>query len=404
MGNKILSIFGGEPLFKEKRFTARPVVPTMEELEPFLRDLLKSAWLTNNGKYLIEFEKILCKFLNVENCATFCNGTLALHIALKALGLKGEIITTPFTFPATIHAIHWSGLVPVFCDIEPDTFNIDAKKIKSLITPKTQAIVPVHVFGNPCDVEAIDGIASAHGLKVIYDAAHAFGVKYNNNEIGTYGDINIFSFHATKLFNTLEGGAASSKDISIDQKLRNLRNFGIISEEEVVSPGINAKMNELQAIFGLINVNKVNRTIEKRKNIFTKYHKVLSKIHGVYFQKMQEKTVYNYSYLPIRIIPEEFGLTRDEVYTCLREEGVMVRKYFWPLCSNIACYNMLKSADKTLLVNSNAVAESVLTLPLYEDLSDMDVKKILDLIVQIHKRSSDIKNLLEKRPLIPSSS
>jgi len=393
---KKLAILGGIPAFNEKIFVTRPVVPTMEELVPFLRDILKRRWLTNDGPYAQEFEKELGIYLGVPYCSIYCNGTLALQLCVQGLRLSGEVITTPFTFPATPHVLYWNNITPIFCDINPDTYNLDPQNLESLISPRTTGIMPVHTFGNPCDVEHIEKIANYHGLKVIYDAAHAFRVELYGKPIGNFGDASMFSFHATKIFNTLEGGAVTCSDKNLYQRLRDLRNFGIRSEEEVVSPGINAKMNELQAVFGLLNLKKISDGIKKRKKLFERYHVHFKKLPGLRFQKISKDVLYNFSYLAVEIISEEFGLTRDEVYTCMRKEGIIVRKYFFPLCSNYPCYRALPSARKELLPNANRLASRILCLPLYDELGEEDIDKIMEVFYLLHFHASKIKRLISR--------
>jgi dTDP-4-amino-4,6-dideoxygalactose transaminase len=389
---KKLAILGGIPAFNDRIFVTRPVVPTIEEFEPLLKDILETRWLTNDGPYAQEFEKQLEKYLGVAHCSIYCNGTLALQLCVQGLRLSGEVITTPFTFAATPHVLYWNNTTPVFCDVDPDTYNLDPKHIESLISPKTTGIMPVHTFGNPCDIEHIERIAKYHGLKVIYDAAHAFGVEINGNPIGNFGDATMFSFHATKLFNTLEGGAVTCSDVNLNQRLRDLRNFGIRSEEEVISPGINAKMNEFQAAFGLLNLKKVKNTIEKRKEIFERYHDHFRSLPGLRFQRITHGTSYNYAYLTVEILPDQFGLSRDDVYICMRKEGIMVRKYFYPLCSNYPCYQALPSAKKDLLPNANRLASRILSLPLYSEMTEEDIDKIVEVFTLLYKHSTEIKD------------
>jgi dTDP-4-amino-4,6-dideoxygalactose transaminase len=391
---KKLVIFGGTPAFDDKIFVTRPVVPTMEELTPLLKEILTTKWLTNDGPYVQEFEKELRKYLGVPHCSTYCNGTLALQLCVQGLRLSGEVITTPFTFPATPHVLYWNNITPVFCDINPHSYNLDPQYIESLISPRTTGIMAVHIFGNPCDMELIEKIANYHGLKVIYDAAHAFGVEVNGKSIGNFGDASMFSFHATKIFNTLEGGAVACQDVNLYQRLRDLRNFGIRSEEEVISPGINAKMNEFQSVFGLLNLKKVNDGIKKRKNLFVKYLADLKNLPGLIFQKINDGTTYNYSYLTVEISSEEFGLNRDDVYFCMRKEGIMVRKYFFPLSSNYSCYQALPSAKKELLPTANRLASRILCLPLFEEMKNDDVDKIIEVLSLLHDNAPEIKKLM----------
>ena len=393
MKNK-LAIFGAPPRYPRKLYLSRPVVPSLEDLLPLIKDILSSRWLTNNGKFVQELEKELTKYLQAPYCLAVTNGTSALQLSIKALGLSGEVITTPFTFPATVHVLSWNNITPVFCDVNQESYNIDPEKIELHITPATTGILPVHTFGNPCEVEKIEKIAKANGLAVLYDAAHAFGVETNRQAIGNYGDVSAFSFHATKIFNTIEGGAVSFSNPDLHQKLRDLRNFGIRSEEEVVGPGINAKMNEIQAAFGILNLRNISSNREKRKDIYEKYQSKLKEIPGLKFQKFLPEIKYNYAYYPVEIITEEFGLTRDEVYKVFRAEGIMVRKYFWPLASNYSCYQSLPSADKYLLPQANLLSKRILILPLYADLEDRDINNIIELFLLIYKYSSEIKKKL----------
>lgn len=388
-----LAIFGGKPLFPDKIYLTRPVVPTIGELLPSVQEILSSRWLTNNGAYVQNFEKELKKFLNVPYCSVFCNGTLALQLAIQAFGLSGEVITTPFSFSATTHVLYWNNITPIFCDIDPETHNIDSEKLESLISPKTTGILPVHVFGNPCKVKKIEEISAYHGLKVIYDAAHAFGVEFDGKPISNYGDASMFSFHATKIFNTLEGGAIVCKEPNLHQGLRDLRNFGIRNEEEAIVPGINAKMNEIQAAFGILNLEKVSITIQKRKQIFERYKTRLKEIRGLKFQKINSSIKYNYAYMVVEIIPEEFGLTRNQVYACMQEEGIMVRKYFYPLISNYSCYGALQSAGKEFLPNANKLAERVLCLPLYEEMEE-EIDVITEFLSTLNVNAEKIKRRL----------
>ncbi len=389
--SKKLAILGGRPSFKNKIYVTRPVIPSLKELEPLLKDILESKWLTNDGPYVQQFEKQLREFLGAPYCSVYCNGTLALQLSIQALRLSGEVITTPFTFAATPHTLYWNNITPVFCDIDSGTYNLDTEQLESLISPKTTGIIPVHVFGNPCKVEQIEKIATYHGLKVIYDAAHAFGVEFDGKPIGNFGDASMFSFHATKIFNTLEGGATSCSEPNLHQRLRDLRNFGIKSEEEVVSPGINAKMNEIEAAFGILNLKKVRKSIQKRKMLFERYHSYLNKLPGLSFQQIHPKAYYNYSYLTVEINPEVFGLTRDELYVCMRKEGIMARKYFWPLCSNYPCYKALPTANKNLLPNANRLSERILSLPLYDDMTKKDVDDITKVFYLFHHNAEKIK-------------
>ncbi|MBN1464518.1 DegT/DnrJ/EryC1/StrS family aminotransferase [candidate division KSB1 bacterium] len=389
-----LAILGNPPRYPEKLFLTRPTVPTLEELEPYIKDILQNRWLTNNGKYVVEIEERLREYLSTKYCSVFCNGTLALQLAISSMRLSGEVITTPFSFAASTHVLYWNQITPVFCDIDPDTYNIDATKVESLISPRTTAILPVHVFGNPCDYRALSKIASYHGLKIIYDAAHAFGVKLHKRSIGSLGDASVFSFHATKLYNTIEGGAVTCKDRNLDIRLKDMRNFGIRNEEEVIAPGINAKMNEMQAIFGLLNLRKVDHGIQQRKLRYEAYREALIKIPGIKFQKIAPDVEYNYAYCSVAIDPKEFGLTRNQVYRCFRAEGILVRKYFYPLISSFPCYSSLPSADKSRLPTAALVSDRILCLPLFEDLPLHDISNIIELMGLFHQNSTEISRVV----------
>jgi len=348
-----------------------------------LKEIWESQWITNNGKQHQKLEKELIDYLKVDKLSLINNGTIALQIALKALELEGEVITTPFTFAATPHAISWNGLKPVFCDIDLKTLNIDADKIEDLITEKTSAILAVHVFGTPCDAEKIENVAEKHDLKVIYDGAHAFGTKINGTSIGNYGDITMYSFHATKLFNTIEGGALACSNENLKEKIDLLKNFGIKNEEEIVSTGTNGKMNEFQAAMGLEVLKKVEEERKKRKKIRKMYQNKLEDFDGITFIHESKNIKSSQQYLVIKINKEKFGLSRDEVYKKLKEYNVYTRKYFYPLCSNISIYNSLSSAKKEKLPIANKVVNQVLALPFYGDLEISVVKKICKLIIGI---------------------
>jgi dTDP-4-amino-4,6-dideoxygalactose transaminase len=355
-----------------KIFVTKPFLPPQKEYQKYINSIWKNNWLTNNGPLHNEFEEKVSSYLKVNNACLFTNGHLALDIAIKSLELKGEVITTPFTFASTVHAITMNGLTPVFCDIELKTFNIDVNKIEDLITEKTSAIIPVHVFGNPSDVEMIDRIAKKYKLKVIYDAAHAFGVEVLGNGIGNYGDISMFSLHATKVFHSIEGGILSFKENELKSKLNKYKNFGISGEESVEIPGLNAKMNEFQAAMGLVNLDYIDEQIEKRKAITYTYRELLSEIEGVSFLSDIKNIKHNYSYLPVLIDMERFGISRDSLYEKLKEYNVFTRKYFYPLCTDFDCYEF----DSNQLVNAKFISDNILTLPIYGDLSLKDVKYI----------------------------
>ena len=351
-------------------------MPEFEEYIEEIRELWDTHWLTNMGSKHKSLESQLLDYLKVPNITLFTNGHLALECIIAALNLRGEVITTPFTFASTTHAIVRNGLKPVFCDINPDDYTIDVEKIESLITEKTSAIIPVHVYGNVCDVEAIDRIAKKHNLKVIYDAAHTFGVTVNGQGIGTFGDASMFSFHATKVFNTIEGGAVTYDDSSIKQVLNDLKNFGITGPETVEYVGGNAKMNEFQAAMGICNLRHVNGEIIKRKKVVERYIENLKDITGIQLSKKQVDVESNYAYFPV--VFDGYKMTRDEVFEKLKDNDIVARKYFYPLTNSFECYKDRYDVDETPV--AKYIAERVLTLPLYADLALEDVDRICEII------------------------
>ena len=359
----------------------RSSMPEFEEYIEEIKELWESHWLTNMGIKHKTLEKELVQYLEVPNVTMFTNGHLALECAIAALGLTGEVITTPFTFASTTHAIVRNALTPVFCDIETDTFNMDVTKLEALITDKTSAIIPVHVYGNVCDVDAIEAIAKKHNLKVIYDAAHAFGVTINGRGIGTYGDASMFSFHATKVFNTIEGGALTFGNDSLKIVLNHIKNFGITGTESVEYVGGNAKMNEFQAAMGICNLRHVEEEIEKRKSVLLRYKERLNGIDGIKWIQPQQGVKSNYSYLPI--VFDGFRLNRDEVANILAAENIIARKYFYPLINDFECYRDKFSCEATPV--AKYISDRVLTLPLYSDLAFDDVYRICDIILNVKK-------------------
>ncbi len=363
--------------FQKPIFVTRPMLPNSKDFIKKIGEVWESQWLTNNGPQHNMLEKELLKTLKVPYLSLFNNGTIALIVACQSLRLSGEVITTPFTFPATPHVLTWNNIKPIFCDIDPVTLNIDAKKIESLITPQTTAILAVHIFGTPCDVIKIDDLAKRYGLKVIYDAAHAFRVEIEGNGIGTYGDISMFSFHATKLYHTAEGGALSYNDPNLKSRIDLLKNFGIKNEEEVMMPGINGKMNELQASLGLVMLDYIEEEMRKRKQLFDIYSKCLKDMEGVVILVNNISGVKeNYQYLAIKIEEQLFGVSRDYVYQEFKKYNVFTRKYFYPLCSEFTCYKHLPSSSPSNLPIANKIAQEVLSLPFYGGLSAGDIERI----------------------------
>mgnify|MGYP002623707327 CR=1 FL=1 len=363
--------------FSEKIYVTRPVLPKIEEVTEKLQEIWSEKWLTNNGSQHKLLEKELTQFLKVPYLSLFNNGTIALIVACQSLRLQGEVITTPFTFAATPHVLSWNNIAPIFCDIDAETMNIDAEKIESMITPHTTAILAVHVFGTPCNVEKIQEVADRYGLKVIYDAAHAFGVEIDGKGIGNFGDISMFSFHATKLYHTVEGGALVHNDKNLKQRIDLLKNFGIKNEEEVVMPGINGKLDEIRAAIGRIMLSYVADENARRINLHKIYNEELANVEGVKLMPaIAENVRRNYQYYVIRIDEKIFGRSRDEVYDEFKNFNVYTRKYFHPLCSDYTCYRQLNSARAENLPVANIVGKQVLSMPMYGELSEDDVRKI----------------------------
>jgi dTDP-4-amino-4,6-dideoxygalactose transaminase len=369
-----------ETKIKNKVFVNQPTLPELSEFIPLLEEIWKSKNLTNMGKFHQELEKQLCDYLGVEHISLFANGTLALIAALQVMRISGEVITTPYSFVATTHALKWNGITPVFCDIEPNTYNLDPTKIENLITPKTTAIVPVHIYGNPCDVQKIEEIADIYGLKVIYDSAHAFGVKLQNESILNFGDLSVLSFHATKIFNTFEGGAVICHDEKTKKRIDYLKNFGFADETTVIAPGINAKMNEMQAAIGLLQLKDVEANIQKRKQIAELYKTAFEKIGGISFISDMENVKHNYAYFPIFLNKNTFGISRDDLYYKLRENNIFARRYFYPLISQFQPYKGLDSSNPENLPVATRVTEQVISLPIYADLDIEDAERVVEIV------------------------
>lgn len=365
-----------------------PLLPPLEEFVPMLKDIWDRKWITNNGHYHKELEGALCECLGVKYLSIFTNGTLPLITALQALRITGEVITTPYSFVATSHSLWWNGIKPVFVDIDPATGNLDPNKIESAITPMTTAIMPVHVYGNPCDTDAIQSIADKYGLKVIYDGAHAFGVRYNGKSLLEYGDMTTMSFHATKTYNTIEGGALICHDEKTKKRIDYLKNFGFAGETEVVAPGINSKIDEIRCAYGLLNLKYVGAAIEKRHAIADRYREALNPVRGITMFNEHPEITYNYSYFPIFVNAEEYGMTRDELYFKLRDNNILSRRYFFPLISSFPTYRGLPSARRDNLPVANKMSDEVICLPIHHGLSDKDVERVIEVIIYY----SDVKN------------
>lgn len=358
----------------------QPCLPPLDEFLPYLQQIWENKWLTNNGPLHQQLEQELAEYLGVKYISLFSNGTLALISALQALNIHGEVITTPFSFVATTHSLWWNKITPVFVDIEPEYLNLDPAKIEAAITPRTTAIMPVHVYGNPCQMNEIQRIADKHGLKVIYDAAHAFGVRDKENSILNYGDLSVLSFHATKVFSTIEGGAIICHTEEMKHHIDNLKNFGFRGELIVEEPGINAKLNEVQAAYGLLQLKYIDGFIKKRKEITELYRELLKNILGIRMLNDMPDVKHCYSYFPIIIDEELYGKSRDELYEKLKENNIFTRRYFYPLISDFEPYRDLSSAQPENLVIAQKTAKQVLCLPIYVELTFLDVENITKII------------------------
>ncbi|WP_301855024.1 DegT/DnrJ/EryC1/StrS family aminotransferase [Planococcus shenhongbingii] len=378
--------------FKTPIYVTRPVFPDLADYTDQLRNIWESKQLTNNGSQHKKLETELAAYLGASHLKLFNNGTLALLLGLKALGLKGEVITTPFTFPATVQCLDWNQLTPVFCDIDPITLNIDADKIESLITEQTTAILAVHVFGNPCEVEKIQRIADKHNLRVIYDGAHVFGTEINGKPINSFGDMTMYSFHATKLFNTVEGGALAFKDAQMEQQLELLKNFGLLNAEQVVLSGLNAKMNELQAAMGIEVLKVVEVERRKRHELKKTYETHLAGIPGIRIITNLEGPASSYQYFVIEIDDSLYGRTRDELFNELAKFNIFPRKYFYPLCSDFSWYSHLESARPENLPFSRKLVHQVLSMPFYGELGTDAAEKICEIIRELHVEQKELLN------------
>ncbi len=364
----------------EKITVTLPLLPDLEEFNALLKEIWACKWVTNNGSFHQRLEAALAEYLKVPYLSLFANGTLPLTTALHALRITGEVITTPYSFVATTHALWWCGIKPVFVDIDPATGNIDPTRIESAITPATTAIMPVHVYGNPCDTAAIQAIADRHGLKVIYDGAHAFGVEAAGRSILDAGDMTTLSFHATKVYNTIEGGAMVVHDEETKHRIDYLKNFGFTGETEVVIPGINAKMDEIKAAYGLLNLRRIDDAIAARRRVAMTYRDALRDISGVRFFDDRPDVRHNYSYFPIFIDADKFGMTRDELYFKMKNAGISGRRYFYPLISKFAPYCELPSAAKENLPQAHRMSDSVICLPMHHALGAEDIERVIALV------------------------
>jgi len=363
----------------DKTYVTKPFLPDLKEFLPYLEKIWENEWLTNNGEFHQQFEKELTFFLGVPYISLFTNGTLALVTALQALGIKGEVITTPYTFVATSHSLVWNNITPVFVDIDPIYGNLDPLKIEAAITKKTTAILPVHVYGNPCETDKIETISKKFNLKVIYDAAHAFDVKQRGKSILLSGDLSVLSFHATKVFNTFEGGAIVCHTPEMKHHIDNLKNFGFRGEAIIEEIGINGKMSEFNAALGMLQLKNIKAVIKSRKRVADMYYLGIKNINGIRFLKPQRNVDWNYSYFPV-FIEKEYFLSRDELYNKFRHNNINVRKYFYPLINDFPCYNDLEDIKKNDLFAAKKLANEVLCLPIYTDLGFQKINSIIKLL------------------------
>ncbi|MBE0492287.1 MAG: DegT/DnrJ/EryC1/StrS family aminotransferase [Sulfurospirillum sp.] len=378
-------------------FVTQPYLPPLDDFIPYLKQIWKSKILTNGGPFHQQLEEALCDYLGVKHISLFTNGTLALVTALQTLRITGEVITTPYSFVATAHSLLWNGIKPVFVDIDSTTLNLDPSKIEAAITPQTTAILPVHCYGHSCDIKTIEAIADNYNLKVIYDAAHAFGVKDEGGSILRHGDLSILSFHATKVFNTFEGGAIISPDAKTKQRIDHLKNFGFVDEVTVVAPGINGKMSEINAALGLLQLEHINSAIEKRKEVDRIYRDALSDTRGITLLYEKTEAFSNYSYFPI-LVEDDFPLTRDELYQHLHDHNIFARRYFYPLISDFPMYRGLPSATSSNLATAKEIASKVICLPIYPQLDSLSLSNIMDIIkrLDIDKYTGILASKMEK--------
>lgn len=366
---------------KTKKITVTsPLLPDLEEFNSLLRQIWDSKWITNNGSFHRQLEKELCEYLKVPYISLFTNGTLPLITTLQALRVTGEVITTPYSFVATTHSLWWNGIKPVFVDVDPKTGNLDPDRIEAAITPRTTAIMPVHVYGTPCDTERIRDIADKYGLKVIYDAAHAFGVEVDGKSVLNAGDVSTLSFHATKVYNTIEGGALVMHDEVTKKRIDYLKNFGFASETEVVAPGINSKMDEIRAAYGILNLRQVDKAIAARQKVARIYRDALRDVEGITFFDDIKGVRHNYSYFPIFVDADKYGMTRDALYEKMKSNNVLGRRYFFPLISDFTTYRGLPSASRENLPNAHRMASSVICLPMHPSLTDSDLERVINVV------------------------
>lgn len=376
--------------FEKPIYVTQPFLPNLDEFCAGLKEIWNNRWLTNNGPVLQRYTKKIIDYFNTDNICLFNNGTLALQIGLQGMGISGEVITTPFTFVATTHALYWNKIRPVFVDIEPDYYTLDPEKVEAAITPWTTAILAVHVYGYPCQHERLADIARRYNLKLIYDAAHAFGVNFNGRSIAHLGDLNMFSFHATKLYHSIEGGMLTFNDPGLKQVFDYLKNFGFKNETEVVMPGTNAKMNEFQALMGEMVLKHMPQIIASRKRIYEQYRYLLAEIPGVKLPpRVPDGIEYNYAYMPVEIDEAQFGMSRDHLYEELKKYNVYARRYFYPLLNDFACYRSVSITDPLPVARS--VAQRIMTLPIFSELTESDVETICRIIMSLSRIVSSVQ-------------
>ncbi len=388
------ALLGDAPAFAQDVFVTQPMIPEPARYAALATEVLDSHWLTNDGPKTRELERRLAERLGVPFCASFCNGTAALLTALRALDLEGDVITTPFTFPATPHCIEWNHLTPVFCDVDPATYNLDPAAVEAAITERTCAIVPVHVFGNPCDVAAFRSISERHGIPVVYDAAHAFGVEVGGTPIGRFGALSALSFHATKVFHTTEGGAVVAGEDVLRERLSLLRNFGIVNENTVRGVGLNGKLSELHAAMGLLVLDDLDAEIARRAERAARYRARLDGVPGLSFQRVAKDVSRNHFNFTVQIDADAFGLSRDEVHVALRSEHIVSRKYFYPLCSENECYRDHPSARPEHLPNAQRLSERILSIPLYGALALADVDRVAEALLSLSAHAEEVRAAL----------
>lgn len=395
MTEKQLAILGGKPCFKEIIHVSRPFIPDKNIFSGYLEDIFTSRFLTNSGRYQLELEEKIALLHHVKYCAAVANGTLGLQLTIKALGLKGEVIIPAFTFIATAHSVTWEGLKAVFCDIDSKTLNIDPDKAERLINRNTSAIIGVHVYGNPCDTEMLEAICKRKGLKLIFDSAHAFLCSKNGKMIGNFGNAEVLSFHATKLFSTFEGGAVLTNDEALYKKIKLLRNFGFTGYNSVESIGINAKLNEVSAAFGLVSLVTIRERISRGRQIYNMYKALLEEIPGIYVHSFLRDSEVNYQYFPIFVNETEYGLSRDTLYKILWTENIRARRYFYPSCHKMEPYCSMPDVGKSELTKTEEASSKILCLPTYFDLKDEEVLQIAGIIKLVHKEREEIKACLK---------